>query len=158
MSSTLPIALLSLGSVAIYWVFRNNFSAFVKEEEEQQDDETLDDEKIYPENVVLIKKPAVKKPPGDKSLNKKRIPRNIEQVLSESGKLELLHDQEKCIQYGKHVCSVLNERKFFDHKRYLCISRAQYRFSCGISSLTAVWNYLYTTLGNGSMFFFDSLY
>jgi hypothetical protein len=74
---------------------------------------------------------------------------NVIQVLRESGKLELLTDREKCEEYGTKLTALLKERKFLDEKRYLCISRAQYRFSCGISSLTGVWNYLFSVIGNG---------
>ncbi|XP_006815844.1 basic immunoglobulin-like variable motif-containing protein, partial [Saccoglossus kowalevskii] len=43
------------------------------------------------------------------------------------------------------------ERKVLDLRRWFCISRPQYNKSCGISSLVSCWNYLYTTMGVGSM-------
>nr|KAI8751667.1 basic immunoglobulin-like variable motif-containing protein [Biomphalaria glabrata] len=44
-----------------------------------------------------------------------------------------------------------SERKIFDLKRWYCISRPQYKTSCGISSLVSCWNYLYSTMGNGRL-------
>eukprot|EP00762_Andalucia_godoyi_P003065 ANDGO_01076.mRNA.1 Basic immunoglobulin-like variable motif-containing protein len=38
-------------------------------------------------------------------------------------------------------------RKYLDTNMWLCISRPQYKFSCGISSLTACWNYLFSEMG-----------
>eukprot|EP00742_Colponemidia_sp_Colp-10_P003783 GILJ01004028.1.p1 GENE.GILJ01004028.1~~GILJ01004028.1.p1 ORF type:complete len:414 (-),score=67.94 GILJ01004028.1:310-1515(-) len=42
-------------------------------------------------------------------------------------------------------------RKHLDLVRWYCISRPQYKKSCGISSLTSCWNYLYSTLGHGHL-------
>ena len=42
-------------------------------------------------------------------------------------------------------------RTHFDVPRFLCLSRPQYKRSCGISSLTSVWNYLYSRVGQGSL-------
>lgn len=36
-----------------------------------------------------------------------------------------------------------------DIRRWFCLARPQYKNSCGISSLTSVWNYLFSTLGVG---------
>lgn len=44
---------------------------------------------------------------------------------------------------------LLSGRKFLNQPMYACISRPQYKASCGISSLTAVFNYLFTR--NGSL-------
>ncbi|TNV72832.1 hypothetical protein FGO68_gene3150 [Halteria grandinella] len=41
-------------------------------------------------------------------------------------------------------------RKQLDLKRWFCIARPQHPKSCGISSLTSVWNYLFSTLGVGT--------
>lgn len=40
-------------------------------------------------------------------------------------------------------------RKCLNLKRWHCISRPQYKYSCGISSLVSCWNYLYSILGYG---------
>ncbi|XP_031552794.1 basic immunoglobulin-like variable motif-containing protein [Actinia tenebrosa] len=42
-------------------------------------------------------------------------------------------------------------RKVFDQRRWYCMSRPQYSKSCGISSLVSCWNYLFSTLGTGSL-------
>jgi hypothetical protein len=44
----------------------------------------------------------------------------------------------------------MNKRRFLDQRRWFCLSRAQYKRSCGISSLISVWNYLFSWLGTGS--------
>ncbi|XP_029460389.1 basic immunoglobulin-like variable motif-containing protein isoform X2 [Rhinatrema bivittatum] len=41
------------------------------------------------------------------------------------------------------------QRKVLDVRRWHCISRPQYKTSCGISSLVSCWNFLYSTLGAG---------
>ncbi|KAL4220180.1 hypothetical protein ACF0H5_020588 [Mactra antiquata] len=43
------------------------------------------------------------------------------------------------------------ERKVLDLKRWYCMSRPQYKTSCGISSLVSCWNYLFSTLGHGNL-------
>ncbi|XP_042562544.1 basic immunoglobulin-like variable motif-containing protein isoform X2 [Clupea harengus] len=45
----------------------------------------------------------------------------------------------------------IKQRKVMDLRRWYCISRPQYKTSCGISSLVSVWNFLYSTLGAGSL-------
>ncbi|CAL8309576.1 unnamed protein product [Lota lota] len=45
----------------------------------------------------------------------------------------------------------LRQRKVLDLRRWYCISRPQYKTSCGISSLISCWNFLYSTLGAGSL-------
>ncbi|XP_060934337.1 basic immunoglobulin-like variable motif-containing protein isoform X1 [Limanda limanda] len=45
----------------------------------------------------------------------------------------------------------IKQRKVLDLRRWYCISRPQYKTSCGISSLVSVWNFLYSTLGAGSL-------
>ncbi|XP_063430802.1 basic immunoglobulin-like variable motif-containing protein isoform X1 [Mytilus trossulus] len=41
--------------------------------------------------------------------------------------------------------------KVMDQKRWICMSRPQYSKSCGISSVVSCWNYLFSTLGHGSL-------
>jgi hypothetical protein len=45
----------------------------------------------------------------------------------------------------------MSMRKHLDTARWFCLSRPQYPKSCGISSLVSCFNYLYSTLGNGSL-------
>lgn len=47
--------------------------------------------------------------------------------------------------------SYVTMRKHLNLKRWHCISRPQYKYSCGISSLVSCWNYLYSTLGYGKL-------
>lgn len=44
----------------------------------------------------------------------------------------------------------MRERKCMDSRRWMCMARAQYPRSCGISSLTSCFNYLFSTLGTGT--------
>ncbi|XP_068686825.1 uncharacterized protein [Montipora foliosa] len=43
-------------------------------------------------------------------------------------------------------------RKVLDPRRWYCISRPQYKKSCGISALVSCWNFLFSTLGVGRWF------
>jgi hypothetical protein len=45
----------------------------------------------------------------------------------------------------------MRERKFMDQRRWFCMARPQHPKSCGISSLTSCWNFLYSTLGGGDL-------
>lgn len=45
----------------------------------------------------------------------------------------------------------IKQRKVMDLRRWYCISRPQYKTSCGISSLVSCWNFLYSTIGAGSL-------
>ncbi|XP_048758287.1 basic immunoglobulin-like variable motif-containing protein isoform X3 [Ostrea edulis] len=45
----------------------------------------------------------------------------------------------------------ISTRKVLDQKRWNCISRPQYSKSCGMTSLVSCWNFLFSTLGNGSL-------
>ncbi|KAL1023395.1 hypothetical protein UPYG_G00040280 [Umbra pygmaea] len=45
----------------------------------------------------------------------------------------------------------IKQRKVLDLRRWYCISRPQYKTSCGISSLVSCWNFLYSSLGAGSL-------
>lgn len=42
-------------------------------------------------------------------------------------------------------------RKVLDQRRWVCMSRPQYSKSCGLSSVVSCWNYLFSTLGHGSL-------
>ncbi|XP_023108822.2 DNA excision repair protein ERCC-5 isoform X3 [Felis catus] len=45
----------------------------------------------------------------------------------------------------------IKQRKVLDLRRWYCISRPQYKTSCGISSLISCWNFLYSTIGAGNL-------
>lgn len=42
-------------------------------------------------------------------------------------------------------------RKFLDVRRWQCIARPQHPNACSITSVVAVWNYLYSNAGNGNL-------
>jgi hypothetical protein len=42
------------------------------------------------------------------------------------------------------------KRKVLDQRRWHCLARPQHPKSCGISSLTSCWNYLFSSLGTGT--------
>jgi hypothetical protein len=54
-------------------------------------------------------------------------------------KVELITRHEMAIQ-----------RKYLNINRWNCVSRPQYQKSCGISSLTCCWNYLFSQMGETS--------
>ncbi|XP_051009717.1 basic immunoglobulin-like variable motif-containing protein isoform X1 [Acomys russatus] len=45
----------------------------------------------------------------------------------------------------------VKQRKVLDLRRWYCISRPQYKTSCGISSLISCWNFLYSLMGSGNL-------
>lgn len=83
--------------------------------------------------------------------NRKQIPPS--QVLNEQFLQWMDGTKEsriECQRYGIEMRNkILNSRKYIDQTAWACISRPQYKYSCGVSSLTAVWNYLFSSLGNG---------
>lgn len=87
-------------------------------------------------NAVLTRK--IRTSNGKKSSSKKmkssdRPSRNLQDVPSHASLEEI------------------KQRKVLDLRRWYCISRPQYKTSCGISSLVSCWNFLYSTLGAGSL-------
>eukprot|EP00347_Sterkiella_histriomuscorum_P007127 403350160 len=53
--------------------------------------------------------------------------------------------------YNDVTFKSIQQRKHLDLGRWYCVSRPQYKKSCGISSIVAVWNYLFSKLsGNQS--------
>ena len=68
---------------------------------------------------------------------------NIKTAVTASTKLlrsELIVRQEMALK-----------RKYLNINRWNCVSRPQYQKSCGITSLTACWNYLFSQMGEESM-------
>ncbi|KAI3378715.1 hypothetical protein SNEBB_006569 [Seison nebaliae] len=63
-------------------------------------------------------------------------------------------NEDQVVEYvlPNHASSYrLANRKIFDVRRWFTISRAQYRYSCGISSLVSCWNYLFSYIGYGKL-------
>ena len=46
--------------------------------------------------------------------------------------------------------SDMQQRRFLSLEKWTCVPRPQYSSSCGMSAMCAVWNFLYSTLGQGS--------
>ncbi|XP_075938985.1 basic immunoglobulin-like variable motif-containing protein [Anarhichas minor] len=87
-------------------------------------------------NAVLTRKirtSNVKKISTKKMKSSDRPSRNLQDVPPHASLEEVKH------------------RKVLDLRRWYCISRPQYKTSCGISSLISCWNFLYSTLGAGSL-------
>ena len=42
-------------------------------------------------------------------------------------------------------------RKVMDPARWFCVARPQYQNSCGMHAVVSCWNYLYSTLGHGTV-------
>ncbi|XP_012878452.1 PREDICTED: basic immunoglobulin-like variable motif-containing protein [Dipodomys ordii] len=57
--------------------------------------------------------------------------------------------QRECPQHSP--LEDIKQRKVLDLRRWYCISRPQYKTSCGISSLISCWNFLYSTMGAGNL-------
>ncbi|KAM9832690.1 basic immunoglobulin-like variable motif-containing protein [Neosynchiropus ocellatus] len=72
---------------------------------------------------------------------------------SSSKKLKSSDRLSRNLQEGVSFSSLeeIKQRKVLDLRRWYCISRPQYKTSCGISSLVSCWNFLYSTLGTGSL-------
>ncbi|KAK5907707.1 hypothetical protein CesoFtcFv8_005526 [Champsocephalus esox] len=87
-------------------------------------------------NAVLTRKirtSNVKKSSSKKMKSSDRQSRNLQDVAPHASQEDI------------------KQRKVLDLRRWYCISRPQYKTSCGISSLISVWNFLYSTLGAGSL-------
>ncbi|EDO43541.1 predicted protein, partial [Nematostella vectensis] len=87
---------------------------------------------------------------------KKKIPK---QFISKSSKMGGSHDRvedAKSIERYKSDVMIVTpegmaERKVLDLRRWYCMSRPQYKKSCGISSLVSCWNFIFSTLGSGNL-------
>ncbi|XP_036401655.1 basic immunoglobulin-like variable motif-containing protein [Megalops cyprinoides] len=72
---------------------------------------------------------------------------------SSSKKMKSSDKHSRNLQDGPQHATLeeIKQRKVLDLRRWYCISRPQYKTSCGISSLISCWNFLYSTLGAGSL-------
>ncbi|XP_063967103.1 uncharacterized protein LOC129279628 [Lytechinus pictus] len=85
---------------------------------------------------------------GTKKASKKRAPKKLTKVKSKSD------PSAESVYIPPTVSTtpeLLAQRKWLDQKRWFCMSRPQYSKSCGLSSLVSCWNYLFSTLGGGTM-------
>lgn len=60
-------------------------------------------------------------------------------------------EEDKCLTKMATTPDEMAQRKVLDLKRWYCMCHPQYSMSCGISSVVSCWNYLFSTLGNGSL-------
>lgn len=84
-------------------------------------------------NAVLTRKISISKKSSKKIKSSDRPTRNLQDVPAQASMEEI------------------KQRKVLDLRRWYCISRPQYKTSCGISSLVSCWNFLYSSLGAGSL-------
>ncbi|XP_076454115.1 uncharacterized protein LOC143289128 isoform X2 [Babylonia areolata] len=47
--------------------------------------------------------------------------------------------------------TTLMQRKVLDLRRWMCVARPQYQTGCAVSCVVSSWNYLYSTIGSGSL-------
>ncbi|KAB1267675.1 Basic immunoglobulin-like variable motif-containing protein [Camelus dromedarius] len=73
---------------------------------------------------------------------------SLENLSNSLGKLPLAWEIDKSEFDG--VTTNLKHKSVSKFSRY-CISRPQYKTSCGISSLISCWNFLYSTMGAGNL-------
>ncbi|KAG2373914.1 hypothetical protein C9374_011579 [Naegleria lovaniensis] len=128
--------------------------SFKSVEEEKQDpkdivDNECDHETIDP-RFKISRKPTKQEKKEAKELYKNRKPKTIQQVLP-TEKIEMINDTEIARKHGDELSLAIGERKYLNLKQWYCMSRPQYKYSCGISSLTSIWNYLFSTLGHGDL-------
>ncbi|XP_018605687.1 basic immunoglobulin-like variable motif-containing protein [Scleropages formosus] len=87
----------------------------------------------------------------DAVLTRKNRASNIKKSVSKKMKSSDKHSRN-LQDASQHVTlEEIKQRKVMDLRRWYCISRPQYKTSCGISSLVSCWNFLYSTLGSGSL-------
>ncbi|KAJ8407277.1 hypothetical protein AAFF_G00278510 [Aldrovandia affinis] len=87
-------------------------------------------------DAVLMRKTRtsnLKKPSSKKMKTSDKYSRNLQDVPQQA------------------TAEEIKQRKVLNLRRWYCISRPQYKTSCGISSLISCWNFLYSTLGAGSL-------
>uniref|UniRef100_A0A4W3H3L6 Basic, immunoglobulin-like variable motif containing n=1 Tax=Callorhinchus milii TaxID=7868 RepID=A0A4W3H3L6_CALMI len=79
------------------------------------------------------------------------LSRTGEKILTKKMKPLEMHNPKIIDSSPYAVLEEIKQRKVLDLRRWYCISRPQYKTSCGISSLTSCWNYLFSTCGTGSL-------
>ncbi|XP_030838190.1 uncharacterized protein LOC548624 [Strongylocentrotus purpuratus] len=82
---------------------------------------------------------------------KKRPPNKLSKAKSRKSSSKGSMDSAYIPPTVSTTPELLAQRKCLDQKRWFCVSRPQYSKSCGLSSLVSCWNYLFSTLGGGTM-------
>ncbi|XP_068609394.1 basic immunoglobulin-like variable motif-containing protein [Brachionichthys hirsutus] len=84
-------------------------------------------------------------------LTRKSKPSNVKRCSVKKMKSSGRHSRDLRDVSPHASLEEIKQRKVLDLRRWYCISRPQYKASCGISSLVSCWNFLYSTLGAGSL-------
>ncbi|XP_048855050.1 basic immunoglobulin-like variable motif-containing protein [Brienomyrus brachyistius] len=87
----------------------------------------------------------------DAVLTRKNRTTNMKKPSSKKMKSSDKHSRNLQDAPPQATLEEIKQRKVLDLRRWYCISRPQYKTSCGISSLVSCWNFLYSTLGAGSL-------
>ncbi|KAI1899647.1 hypothetical protein AGOR_G00063940 [Albula goreensis] len=87
----------------------------------------------------------------DAILTRKTRTSNIKKSSSKKMKSSDKHSRNLQDNPPQVTLEEIKQRKVLDLRRWYCISRPQYKTSCGISSLVSCWNFLFSTLGVGSL-------
>ncbi|CAH1781899.1 unnamed protein product [Owenia fusiformis] len=95
-------------------------------------------------------KPKRSKPKLKLGMPKLKSPRRSAKKLEEESETVAV-ETDPNIPSCSATIETMSQRKVLDMKRWFCISRPQYKKSCGISSLVSCWNYLFSTLGAGTL-------
>ncbi|KAJ7993378.1 hypothetical protein DPEC_G00271790 [Dallia pectoralis] len=117
---------------------------------EEASDEDFDMEGVSCSNTKPILAWEIDVTNFDAVLTRKPRTSNIKRVSTK--KMKTLGGSRNLQDLPFHVSQDdIKQRKVLDLRRWYCISRPQYKTSCGISSLVSCWNFLYSTLGAGSL-------
>ena len=107
------------------------------------------------ENLIMDFSNSFKtKGPRGRFINKNRAPLDDINADLEDDNIVKNENVHTVIEIPRNLTitqAQMAERKVMDTRRWFCMARPQYPKSCGISSLTSVWNFLYSTLGAGSL-------
>lgn len=118
------------------------------------------DEKESSSSVIMdfssLFKKKLKKKPNNKFLkNLENIdPLTNEETPKNENPKEIVAEPIEIYEIPKNLTITqadMEERRYMNLKRWYCLSRPQYSKSCGISSLVSCWNFLFSTLGEGTL-------
>jgi hypothetical protein len=115
---------------------------------------TFEEEEIKPRKRVVSKGRKEKQPlqPSNGSNSASSDAPIVVAIKTDERTTDMIRSEYIAMQqqWSWQYDSMWASRKFLNCRMWLCISRPQYKYSCGISSLTACWNYLYSSLGTTS--------
>ncbi|XP_013417026.1 basic immunoglobulin-like variable motif-containing protein [Lingula anatina] len=112
---------------------------------------------VWDIDITDFNKPATQNTKGKKKKKKAQDAQTNESAptkkhLSKIAQAKLIN---KGIPYtppsNQATSELMGQRKVLDLKRWYCMSRPQYKTSCGLSSVVSCWNYLFSKLGVGNL-------